>query len=290
MPDLTQQTVLITGATSGIGEITARELARQGARVVLLARSADKAEATRQAIRAAAGHDRVEVLLADLANLGQVRRAAAEFLARHQQLDGLVNNAGLLFGAQRQVSPDGHEMTLATNHLGHFLLTALLLDALRQSPAARIVNVASTAYKIAHPDFNDLQAMRDYAPMRMYGNTKLYNIMFTQELARRLRAAGIHNVTANSVHPGVVATGFGSKSGGLMSLGLKVMRPFLLTAEQGAATSIFLATDPSVASVSGGHFDKKKAVPVKSPYNTPENARRLWQESERLVEQPFVVQ
>lgn len=289
MSESSQLIALITGATSGIGEVTARELARQGAHIVLLARNAEKAEAARRAISAAAGHSRVDVLLCDLADLSQVRRAAAEFLARYDQLDLLINNAGLLFGATREATAEGNEMTLATNHLGHFLLTALLFDRLRQSPMARIINVASTAYKMARPDFQDLQATRSYGPMQQYGNTKLYNILFTQELARRLRAAGTSNVTVNSVHPGVVATGFGSQSGGLMSLGVKLLRPFLLTPEQGAATSIFLATDPGMASVSGGHFEKKKAVPVKSPYTTPQYAQQLWEESERLVGQQFAL-
>ena len=288
MADLTNHTIVVTGATSGIGEVTARALAQQGARVVLLARSAAKAAATQATIRAAAGHDRVETVLADLADFGQVRRAAAEITARYPRLDGLVNNAGLFFGSARTTSPDGHEMTLATNHLGPFLLTALLFEPLRRSPAARIVNVASTAYKMAKPDFNDFDLTRGYGAMLAYGNSKLYNILFTQELARRLRAHGIANVATNSVHPGVVATGFASDSGGLMGLGFKLMRPFLLSAEQGAATSIYLASAPEVAQVSGGHYEKKRAEPVKSSFNTPENARRLWELSEQLTGTQFL--
>ncbi|GAB3571355.1 SDR family oxidoreductase [Hymenobacter daeguensis] len=284
MPNLQNQIVLVTGATSGIGEVTATALAKMGAHVVLLARSADKAAATQQKIKAAAGHDQVDVLLADLADLGQVRRAAAEFKARYPRLDVLVNNAGLILGAERRRSPDGYELGLATNHLGPFLLTSLLFDKLQASPAARVVNVASTVYRMARPDFADFQSEKNYGALAVYANTKLYNIMFTQELARRLRAHGIANVTTNALHPGVVASSFGSGAHGLMSVLVQLGRPFMISPEQGAETNIFLASAPEVATISGGYFDKKKAVPVKSSFNTPENARRLWELSEQLTE------
>jgi retinol dehydrogenase-12 len=284
MPDLQNQLVLITGATSGIGEVTATALAKMGAHVVLLARSADKAAASQQKIKAAAGHDRVDILLADLADLSQVRRAAAEFNARYPRLDVLVNNAGLILGAERQLSPDGYELGLATNHLGPFLLTSLLFDKLKASPAARVVNVASMVYRMARPDFTDFQSARSYGALAVYANTKLYNIVFTQELARRLRAHGISNVTTNVLHPGLVASGFGSGSHGLMSMVVQLGRPFMISAEKGAETSIFLASAPEVAAISGGYFDKKKAEPVKHSFNTLENARRLWELSEQLTE------
>ena len=288
MPDLQNQLILVTGATSGIGKVTATELAKMGAHIVILARNAEKAADTQAEIKAAAGHDHVDVLLADLADLGQVRRAAAEFNARYPRLDVLVNNAGLIFGAERQHSPDGHELGVATNHLGPFLLTALLLDKLKASPAARIVNVASVAHKFARPDLADLQSARGYSPMRIYGNTKLYNIMFTQELARRLRTHGIANVTTNVLHPGVVASGFGSSSGGLMSLLTQLGRPFMISTAKGAETSIFLASAPAVATVNGGYFNKKRAEPVKSAFNTPDNAARLWALSETLTGAKFL--
>ncbi|MDO7852021.1 SDR family NAD(P)-dependent oxidoreductase [Hymenobacter convexus] len=288
MPDLQQQIILVTGATSGIGQVTATELARMGAHVVILARNAAKARASQQEIKAAAGHDRVDVLLADLADLGQVRRAAAEFNARFPRLDVLVNNAGLIFGAERQLSPDGNELGLATNHLGPFLLTALLLDKLRASPAARVVNLASMAYRVAKPNLADIQSTQHYGAMRVYGNTKLYNIMFTQELARRLRAHGIANVTTNAVHPGVVATRFGDSAGGWLGKLTALARPFMISVEKGAETSVFLASAPEAATVSGGFFDKKKAVPVKSGFNTEANARQLWQLSEQLTGVAFL--
>ena len=288
MPDLQHQIILVTGATSGIGEITATALAKMGAHVVLLARSADKAAATQQKIKAAAGHDQVDVLLADLADLSQVRRAAAEFNARYPRLDVLVNNAGLILGAERQVSPDGYELGLATNHLGPFLLTSLLFDKLQASPAARIVNVASKVYLIARPNLADFQSEKNYGAMGVYANTKLYNILFTQELARRLRSHGIANVGTNVLHPGVVASSFGSGAGGLMGLVTQLGRPFMISAEKGAETTIFLASSPDVASISGGYFDKKRAEPVKHRFNTLDNARRLWELSEQLTGTQFL--
>lgn len=288
MPNLQQQIVLVTGATSGIGKVTATELAKMGAHVVILARSAEKARATQHEIQAAAGHQRVDVLLADLADLASVRRAAAEFNARYPRLDVLVNNAGLLFGTERQVSVDGNELGVATNHLGPFLLTALLLEKLQASPAARVVNLSSMAHKYAKPDLADFQSERGYGAMRVYGNTKLYNIMFTQELARRLRGHGIANVTTNALHPGLVASNFGASTGGLLSQLTLLMRPFMISVEKGAETSIFLATAPEVATVSGGYFAKKKAQPVKHPFNTLEHARQLWQRSEELTGTTFL--
>ena len=288
MANLQNQIALITGATSGIGLVTATELAKMGAHVIILARNADKAAAAQREIKAAAGHERVDVLLADLADLDQVRRAAAEFNARDPRLDILVNNAGLILGAQRQVSPQGYELGVATNHLGPFLLTSLLLAKLQASPAARIVNVASTAYRMARPNLADFQATRSYGALAVYANTKLYNILFTQELARRLRAHGLANITTNALHPGVVASSFGSAANGLMSVFVQLGRPFMISAAKGAETSVFLASDPAVATTSGGYFDKKRAEPVKNSFNTPEHARQLWKLSEQLTGTQFL--
>jgi NAD(P)-dependent dehydrogenase (short-subunit alcohol dehydrogenase family) len=193
-----------------------------------------------------------------------------------------------MFGAEREVSADGNEMTLATNHLGPFLLTSLLLDLLQKSPAARIVNVASMAYKFSKPTLDDIQSERSYSPMWEYGTSKLWNIMFTQELARRLRSHGITNVTTNALHPGAVATGYGQQSGGWLSAVLALGRPFMLSPEKGAETSIFLASDSSVATVSGGYYSKKKPEPVKSSFNTLANSQRLWAMSEELTGTKFL--
>jgi retinol dehydrogenase-12 len=193
-----------------------------------------------------------------------------------------------MFGAEREVSADGYEMTLATNHLGPFLLTSLLFDLLQKSPAARIVNVASMAYRFSKPTLDDIQSERSYSPIWEYGNTKLWNIMFTQELAQRLRAHGITNVTTNSLHPGAVATGYGQQSGGWLSAVLALGRPFMLSPEKGAETSIFLVTDTKVGTISGGFFSKKKPEPVKSGFNTAANNRRLWEMSEQLTNTQFL--
>jgi retinol dehydrogenase-12 len=288
MATLQDKIVLVTGATSGIGEVTARELARQGAHVIILARNREKAEKTQRNIITATGNKQVDTVLADLSVLQQVRNVAAELHAKYPRLDVLVNNAGLMFGAEREVSADGYEMTLATNHLGPFLLTSLLLDLLQKSPAARIVNVASMAYRFSKPTLDDLQSEHSYSPIWEYGNTKLWNIMFTQELAQRLRSHGITNVATNSLHPGAVATGYGQQSGGWLSAALKLARPFMISPEQGAETSIFLATDAKVATISGGFFSKKKPEPVKSSFNTSANNRRLWESSEQLTNTQFL--
>ena len=288
MSDLQDKIILVTGATSGIGEVTARELARQGAHIIILARSAEKAKHTQQEIIATTGNQQVDVVLADLSVLQQVRDVAAEIQAKYPRLDVLVNNAGLMFGAERQVSPDGFEMTVATNHLGPFLLTSLLFDLLQKSPAARIVNVASMAYRFSKPTLDDLQSERSYSAVWEYGNTKLWNIMFTQELAERLRTHGITNITTNCLHPGAVATGYGKQSGGWLSAVLALGRPFMISPEKGAETSLFLATDAKVANVSGGFFSKKKLEPVKSSFNTPANNRRLWEMSEQLTGTQFL--
>jgi retinol dehydrogenase-12 len=285
---LQDKIMLVTGATSGIGEVTARELARQGAHVILLARNRNKAERTQREIIATTDNPLVDIVIADLSVLQQVRDVAAQLHDKYPRLDVLVNNAGLMFGAERETSADGNEMTLATNHLGPFLLTSLLLDLLQKSPAARVVNVASMAYKFSKPTLDDIQSERSYSPMWEYGTSKLWNIMFTQELARRLRTHGITNVTTNSLHPGAVATGYGQQSGGWLSAVLALGRPFMLSPEKGAETSIFLASDPSVATVSGGYYSKKKPEPVKSSFNTLANSQRLWAMSEDLTGTKFL--
>ena len=288
MASLQNKIILVTGATSGIGEVTARELARQGAHIIILARNRQKAERTQREIIAATGNQQVDVVLADLSVMQQVRDVAAQLHDKYPRLDVLVNNAGLMFGAERQLSVDGYEMTLATNHLGPFLLTSLLFDLVQKSPAARIVNVASMAYRFSKPTLTDLQSEQYYNPMWEYGNTKLWNIMFTQELAQRLRAHGITNVTTNALHPGAVATGYGQQSGGWLSAVLALGRPFMLSPEKGAETSIYLVTDPSVAATSGGFFSKKKPEPVKSSFNTAANNEKLWKMSEQLTDTQFL--
>lgn len=279
---------LVTGATSGIGEVTARELARQGAHVVLLARNEAKAAQVQEEIKRISGNDKVDVLLADLSSLKQVRQVAATFNSRYPRLDVLVNNAGLLMGSERQVSEDGYEQTLAVNHLAPFLLTSLLFPKLLQSREPRIVNVASEAYRAAKPDFNDFNMEHSYSAIRAYSNSKLYNILFTRELARRAQEQGHTHLVTNAVHPGMVASNFSVSAGGWMHFIFKLMSPFAISSEKGAETGIYLASHPAADKYNGQYFAKKKPKPVKHAFATPENAARLWEISEKLVEEKFL--
>ena len=274
------KTVLVTGANQGIGKATAIALARKGATVVLLARSADKGKAALAEVQSAAGAVKAELIVADLSSQEQVRRAADELKARHDRLDVLVNNAGV-FVPGRHTTVDGLEETFAVNHLGYFLLTHELLPLLKASAPARIVNVASEAHRSAKMAWEDLQfERRPYRGMRAYGQSKLANILFTYELARRLEGT---NVTANCLHPGVIASGFGQTYGGAMSILVKIGRPFLLSPEAGAKTSVTLASSRDVEGVTGTYFSK--CEPIRSSavsYDEP-SQRKLWAISEQLI-------
>jgi len=284
VPDMQGKTVVVTGGNSGIGFETAAALAGMGARLIVTARNADKGRAAVAAIaERAGGAGQVQLVVFDLADLSSVRRGAGEILEEAPRLDVLVNNAGLVL-SERAETVDGFEATFGTNHLGPFLLTNLLLERIRASAPARLVNVASTAHNAARKGmpFDDLQSEKKYATMRVYGQSKLANILFTVELARRLEGSG---VTANSLHPGTVRTGYGADgdSRGLLAFGIKIASPFFLSPAKGARTSIYLASDPAVAGVSGQYFVKCKAKQPKRWARDPEAARRLWQVSEELV-------
>lgn len=274
------KTCLITGVTQGIGRVAAREIARHGPKMVLIARDAKRGQEVVEEVKAA-GSPQVELIVADLSSQAEVRRAAAEFKARHDKLHLLVNNAGAVF-TERKLSADGLEMTLALNHLGYFLLTLELLEVIKASAPARIVNVASDAHRGARINFDDLQCERSYggSGFRAYGQSKLANILFTRELARRLEGTG---VTANCLHPGVVATGFGSNGGPLLRLGLKLARPFFRTAEDGAKTTVYLATSPAVEGVTGKYFADSREKRPEPQAQDDTTAGRLWQVSEELV-------
>ncbi len=271
---------LVTGANSGIGRATAEELARRGATVVMLCRDRGRGEAARARIATRVDGARLELLIADLASQRSVRRAAEEFKSAHPRLDVLINNAGVFWG-RRQVTGDGLEATFAINHLGHFLLTQLLEEELKASAPSRIVNVSSSAYKAARLNLADLQSERGYDAMRAYGNSKLANILFTYELARRLDGSG---VTANCLHPGVVRTRIGRNAPPLIWLFFLVMKPLLLSPAKGAATTVYLATSPEVERVSGKYFVKQVPQPTAARTYTEETARRLWELSEKLAD------
>jgi NAD(P)-dependent dehydrogenase (short-subunit alcohol dehydrogenase family) len=277
------KTVVVTGGNSGIGLETASALAAMGARVLVTARNADRGRTAVAQIADLTQGAEVQLVVFDLADLSSVRRGAMEILEQAPRLDVLVNNAGLVL-TERRVTVDGFEATFATNHLGPFLLTNLLLDRVRSSAPARIVNVASTAHNSARKgiSFDDLQSERRYRGMRVYGQSKLANILFTLELARRLEGTG---VTANSLHPGTVRTGYGADGDarGFLSFGLKIAQPFFLSPAKGARTSVYLASSPEVDGVSGQYFVKCKSRSPRKWARDPEAARRLWQVSEELV-------
>jgi len=263
---------LITGATSGIGKETAIGLARLGARVAIVGRDAERTRATADWIKQTTGSEQVAFLVGDLSSQVEVRRLAREFKDQHARLDVLVNNAGAIF-TSRETTVDGFERTWAVNHLAYVLFTHELLDLLRASGPARIVNVASTMHTGGVIEFDNLQGERRYGGVAAYSRSKLANVLFTYALARRLAVTG---VTANCLHPGGVATGFGHNRPSVISMVLRLAKPFLLTAEQGAATSIHLASSPDVEGVSGGYFAKCKAV-RSSPASYDEALQeRLW--------------
>lgn len=270
---------LVTGATQGIGRVTARELARAGATVVLVARDAARGAQVVSEIKTQTGNQDVSLLVGDLSSMADVRRIAAEFLGKHDRLHILVNNAGAMF-SRREVTADGFERTFGLNHLSYFLLTNLLLDTLKKSAPARIVNVSSDAHKGARIDFDDLNAEKSFGSWKSYGQSKLANILFTYELARRLKGTG---VTANCLHPGVVATGFGRNNGGLAGLFFRLGAVLLKTPEQGARTTLHLATSPAVEGITGKYWkDAREARSTRESYDEGV-ARRLWDLSAQLV-------
>jgi retinol dehydrogenase-12 len=271
------KTVVITGATNGVGEAAAIALAKLGAHLVLVGRDAGRGAASLAKVKAA-GDANVQLLLADLSSLGEVRKLA-EQLRQLPRLDVLVNNAGAVF-SQHQTTVDGFERTFALNHLAYFLLTVLLRDKLVASAPARVINVASEAHRSGRVDTGDLLGGRTYSGMRAYANSKLCNILFTRELARRLAGTG---VTANAVHPGTVATGFGRNNRGPLGIVIRLASPFFRTPEQGAKTIVYLAVDPALEGVTGQYFADLKPKTPASRALSDADAAKLWTVSEELV-------
>lgn len=271
---------LVTGATAGIGEETARALAAMGATVIIVGRSPERCEATVARIRAQTGNANVEAMVADLSLLREVQRLAEAFTRKYDRLDILVNNAGAMF-TSRQITAEGFEVTLALNHLNYFLLTSLLLDTLKASAPARIVNVASDAHQMTKGiTFEELERQRGFSLASAYPQSKLANILFTYELARRLEGTG---VTANVLHPGVVASNFGLNNGWWFRPIRALLNRFSISVEEGAATSVHVATSPTLEGVTGKYFEKSQAA-TSSPSSYDEAAaRRLWELSERWV-------
>lgn len=270
---------LVTGSSSGIGKVTARELVRMGAVVVMVCRDRAKGEAAQKEIQEITGGARVDLFIADLSSLADVRRVAGEFKQKYTQLHVLIHNAGAA-NSERKVTSDGYEATFVTNYLAPFLLTELLLDVLKASAPARIVNVSSTAHTRGKIDFSDLQGEKKYNIWKAYGQAKLALILFTYELARQLQGTGI---TVNALHPGVIASNFDQGFGSFLRWGWKLITPFLTSVEQGALTTLYLATSPEVEGVSGKYFtNRKERKSSNLSYN--EAARlHLWQVSEELT-------
>jgi NAD(P)-dependent dehydrogenase (short-subunit alcohol dehydrogenase family) len=276
-------TCLVTGPSRGIGKETAVALAAMGARVVLVCRDRTRGETARREIGDRAGSDAVELMLADLSSLRQVRQLAADFRSTHDRLHVLVNNAGT-FEAERSLTEDGLETTFAVNHLAPFLLTSLLLPTVIASAPSRIVTVSSTGHGYGTTiHFDDLQCERRYGAMRAYSQSKLANVLFTYELARRLEGT---RVTATCLHPGGVATGlvrYKGVAGAVVSAALTLGRPLMLNPAQGAATSVYLASSPDVEGVTGAYFAKRRPMrSSKVSYDTS-IAQRLWEVSEALT-------
>ena len=268
---------VVTGATSGIGKAAATALARMGSQVVLVGRDRGRAEAAAAEV-GAIGTVPPKVEIADLASLEQVRALAGR-LASLERVDVLINNAGLVLG-ERRVTEDGFEHVFAVNHLAPFLLTSLLLPKLTGSAPARVVTVTSDAHSAAKLDLDDPGQEHGWNSWRSYANSKLANILFTRELARRLDGTG---VTANSAHPGTVRTGFGREGKPLLRLGTTIARPFFLSPERGADTIVYLASSPDVAGQTGGYYVKRQRREPSAAARDDATARRLWDISEKMT-------
>ncbi len=274
------KTCVITGGTSGIGEATAIALAGQGADIALLCRSQSRAELTKRKIEDKTQRECVRLFFADMERLADMRRVAAEINEALPHIDVLLNNAGVTM-LRRSETHDGYETTFAVNHLAPFLLTHELLPKILETPGARIVNVASGAHRFARFDLDDLQSKKRFSSMRVYGASKLSNMLFTSELARRLEG---RDIGIWSLHPGAVSTRLGANNGGIAKLILPLLSLFFRTPEQGAQTSIFLCSEPHIDAPNGTYFVDERPATVSDLARDSEVARRLWTESERLVD------
>jgi retinol dehydrogenase 12 len=271
---------MITGANSGIGKAAASGLAKMGALVVMVCRDPPRGEEARlDVVKASGAKDAdVSLMVADLASLGSVRKLAADFGATGRPLHVLMNNAGLILGS-RTVTGDGLETTFEVNYLSHFLLTNLLLETLKANAPSRIINTTSDAHTGGHMDFDDLQEESNYGAMRSYSQSKLAQVLFTRELAERLKGTG---VTVNTFHPGLVASNWGTKSAGALSFGIKLGHPFMTSPEKGADTGIYLASSPDVANVTGQYFVKRRVASPSKDALDADAAKKLWDVSMKL--------
>lgn len=282
--DMDEKVCVVTGANTGIGLETARELARRGAHVVMTARNMEKGEAALADVKSTTGSDRVQLVQLDLASLASVRKAAETILTWHEDLHVLVNNAGLIL-SERETTEDGFEATIGINHLGHFLLTRLLLDALLRSAPCRVVNLSSEGHRMARKglDFDDLMVeRRPYGGMNVYCESKLANILFTKELARRY---GDQGLVSHAVHPGVVASGFAADgdTAGWFNWMTTLIRPFMITPAKGAATTLHVATSDEAGASNGLYWKRSKVSKPTAQARDEQAAKRLWEISEELL-------
>jgi len=271
------KTIVITGATSGIGAAAAYSLARRGGRIVFIARDRQRGQTTLAKLRSIAPQSDHQVHYADLSRIEEMKRVATDIATREQRIDVLINNAGILANS-RQVTLDGLEVTFAVNHLAYFIVTHLLRD--RLAPNARIVNTASRAHARGNIVFDDLQSARRYAGFEVYSMTKLCNVLFTRELAKRLAGT---NITVNCLSPGFVASRWGANSGGLMQHVLSVGKVFARSPDKGAETLVYLASADDVANVTGGYFHDCKLIEPSAQAKNAECAQRLWEVSAKLA-------
>jgi NAD(P)-dependent dehydrogenase (short-subunit alcohol dehydrogenase family) len=273
------KTVVATGATSGIGEVAVKTLAAMGARVVFIARDAKRAAATLAALETIAPGRGHRAHIADLSLIAETRRVGAEIAASEARIDVLVNNAGAMF-SDRRVTAEGLELTFALNHMAYFVLTQALGERLAGTAQARVVSTASAAHLGAKLDFDDLQCAKGYSGWKAYGRSKLANILFTRELARRLAGSG---VAANCLHPGLVASRFGDEAGGWTARLFPLVKRFAISPEQGADTIVYLASSPEVAAISGEYFDKRKVRKPSAAAQDDGAAALLWEKSVALA-------
>lgn len=281
------KTIVITGGNAGIGKATAISLAKKGAEVLITARSESKAKTAVEEIKSASGSDKVSYVIVDLISQQSVRKAAEEIKAKCPKIDVLINNAGCYL-SELALSPEGHEGQFATNHLGHFLLTNLLIETIKAAGKARIINLSSIAHNSTRElNLDDLNyEQEEYGGWKSYSRSKFCNILFTKELAKRLEGTGI---TVNAVHPGGVRTEIAEKDANWYTkLGWILFKPFMITVEQGAATSIHLASSPNVEGISGHYWVRSKQEWSNRPSQDEANWKALWKKSEELVGQTFL--
>jgi len=274
------KTAVVTGANSGIGKITALELARRNYRVVMVCRNQEKAEAAKREITEETGNENIQIEICDLSLMSNIRNSARHIREIYPSIDLLVNNAGILPQSERHTTSEGFEMTFAVNHLAYFLLTREVLPALKSAEFSRIVNVASEAHKSGTFDPDNLQLESGYSTVKAYGNSKLFNIMFTRQLHEELNGT---NISTYSLHPGVVNTNFAAESDSFFAKLFDLGRFFMLSPERGASTSVYLCTEPGIEHLSGRYFIKSKPAKPSGIARDDEACKKLWDMSQELV-------